>query len=151
MVYLAVLARFHARRPQTLYIVYIYIRRSLHCTHEVRAFVLSWRTQSQEKGRKRGRYTLRRSKREISRGRGTAASSNSPSTARHVGWSRPRFCQIRDYECARTRACPGVSRCNISQYNARRCDRAGKDRRYSTAERSSWLTPDDDDDDQVTL
>jgi len=126
------LARFHARR---ILMENVYIRRSSHCTHEV--FVLSWRTQSQ---RKRERYTLRRSKREISRG----SRGRNGGIEQFAKYGAPRrmepsrFCQIRDYEYARTRACPG--RCNISQYNTRRCVCADKDHRYSTARLELHLT-----------
>lgn len=106
----------------------------------MRVFVLSWRTQSQRR-REREKdtlYGLRRSKREISR----ESHGRDGDIEQFAKYGAPRrmepsrFCQIRNYECARTRACPG--RCNISQYNTRDAAivrSADKDRRYSTAAR----------------
>jgi len=82
------LARFHARR---ILMENVYIRRSSHCTHEV--FVLSWRTQSQRRGEREKDILFgdQSARSHVEAVEGTAALSNSPSTARHVEWSRPDF------------------------------------------------------------
>ena len=74
----------------------VYIRRSSHCTHEVRAYVyLSFRGEHKaregEKERKVYSTEIKARDLTVEAVEGTAALSNSPSTARHVGWSRPDF------------------------------------------------------------
>lgn len=114
---------------------------TLHARRGLRAWIRPRgehkdREREREEGKDRFRL-LSRSKREIPRGRDGAALSNSPSTARHVGWSRPDFAKYGitnalTYVCA----CPG--RCNISQYNTRRW-RQGTPR-YSAARLELHLT-----------